>query len=191
MRQIHARDKADGSPLIGCKLAEDLQEVADARILFGRAAAQYVGMKRGDQQRHDLEGALFVRQRRLQLRYVFQIDDLKFQRVLRAVKNLIGEQVAFVGGLQAAHDLFVGLHVSQRRGEILQSRDKRTFAAAVRRAQEDVKVRAGAFGEFFVGPGVRGAAPVKVDVRRDHGLRPGPAVVLRQSGAVGRFEVAP
>ena len=106
------------------------------------------------------------------------------------MENLIGEKVAGICGLQPAHELFVRLDCPERRGEVLECGDEGALPAAVRGAEEDVKIRAWTLGELSIGPGVAVAAAMKVDMGSNQSFRRGPAVVPRRSRPVGRVELA-
>src|SRR5262249_61262894 len=106
---------------------------------FRRYEAAEVHVKRRDENRHDLERPVFAREPRARRGGVFEIEHLKLERVLGAVQIFVGEEVAFVSLLQSFDEIFVRLDGPERRLEVLQRRDERILARAVRRAEKDIE----------------------------------------------------
>src|SRR5258706_14998987 len=111
--------------------------------------------------------------------------------MLGAVEVFVGEKIAAPGLPEPPDEFLVGLDGAERRGEVLERGDERARAAAVRRAEENVEVGAGALDELSVGPGVGGAAAMKIDVRRDdRSGRRAPAVRPRLARAARGLKMA-
>src|SRR5262245_31599624 len=87
------------------------------------------------------------------------------------VQILVGEAVLPANRLQTIDEISVGLHQTEGRLKILQRKNVRRPAAAVRSSEENVEIRRLAFEQSLVSPCVGRTAAMKIDMRRDDGAR--------------------
>src|SRR5581483_232082 len=110
---------------VSCSAANGYK-LFDRRIFFRQGPADHRGVKRRNQNRHDLERLFRAPgQRGALLRYVFQQDHLKLERVLAAVQIFVGEEIGGAFFLQPLNEIAIGLRQAERRLEIFERENVR------------------------------------------------------------------
>src|SRR5262245_52122240 len=80
---------------------------------------------------------------------------------------LIDKKILGAFRLHALDESAIRFDEAEGSCKILERQNVRRLPAAMRGAEQDVKVRAVAFSQRFVSPRVGGTAAMKIDVRRD------------------------
>ena len=92
--QIDAGDETDSPRFLFRQLPQSTEKGSDGRRLFRRRSVDHHGVKRGDQNRHDLKRFLLLsRERGAPLGGVLQEQDPEFKGMLAAMEILVGEQI--------------------------------------------------------------------------------------------------
>src|SRR4030095_7618778 len=106
---------------------------------------------------------------------------------------LIGKTILGAFRLQALDEIAIRFNEAEWSCKMLERQNVRRLPAAMRGAEQDVKVRAVAFSQRFVSPRVGGTPAIKTDMRRDRPLWRGGDLSIEQSrtarGAKKTFEL--
>ena len=159
--EIGAGDQRDSPPAGRDRLAQRVEEPGNTGVVVGPRAPVHRLVGEARQHRNDADVAPVGEE-------IAEEDGLELDRVLDPVGQLGAEAILTRARGERVDEVAIDRGGPQRAGVVLPGERERVLHAGVTGAEDHEEVGSASLRQLAIGPRVRGAAPVVVDVGRDH-----------------------